>query len=357
VKKRVAVLIPAHNEEAVIKATVESCLPLVGRENVYVVDDGSEDKTSLIARKLIKNVLKIEKNGGKANALNTAITEFDLVENYDFIMPVDSDSVISDNFFKDSLPLFEKDKKLACVVGRVVGRDINWITLYRAFEYEINQAIHKLAQSRINGITVCPGPSTIYRSRVFKRCRYSSDTCTEDMDFTFSIHRKRLGRIVYEPRISVSTQDPKTIGSYIKQLKRWYTGFWQCLTKHNIPFGGQSLDFEAAILANDGILNLILVVMYLLTIPVFIWSKPMALLIPPLTDFFVFMLPMVIYVALKRKKYKVFFFLPHFYFMRLLSSSIFLYSFFRVVLGTDINKRNIWQTERYRIRRKEIWAS
>ncbi len=355
--KKVAVLIPAHNEETVIRVTIESCLSLVGKENVYVVDDGSEDRTSLVARELTENVLRIKKNGGKANALNTAIASFNLVENYDFIMPVDSDSVISENFFEVSLPLFKKDRKLACVVGKVVGRDINWITLYRAFEYEISQAIHKLAQSRINGITVCPGPSTIYRSQVFKKCKYSADTCTEDMDFTFSIHRKKLGKIVYEPRISVSTQDPKTFSSYVKQLRRWYTGFWQCLTKHNVPFGGQSLDFEAALLANDGILNLILVVMYLLTVPVFIWSKPTVLLIPPLTDFFVFMLPMVIYVALKQKKYKAFLFLPHFYFMRLLGSSIFLYSFFRVFLGTDVSKKNTWQTERYQIRRREIWAS
>lgn len=350
-------MIPAHNEEKVIRATIESCIPLVGKENIYVVDDGSSDKTGLIAKGLIKNVLTIQKNRGKATALNTAIVKFGLIENYDFIMPVDSDSIISENFFKDSLPLFEKDKRLVCVVGRVVGRDINWITRYRIFEYEINQTIHKAAQSRINGITVCPGPSTIYRSRVFKKYKYSTDTCTEDMDFTFTIHRKKLGRIIYEPKISVSTQDPKTISSYVKQLRRWYTGFWQCLTKHNVPFGGQPLDFEAALLANDGILNLIFVVMYLITVPVFIWSKPVALLIPPLIDFFVFMLPMVVYVAVKQKKYKVILFLPHFYFMRLLGSSIFLYSFFRVLLGTDVSRKNTWQTERYWIRRREVWAN
>lgn len=353
--EKIAVLIPAHNEEKVIEETIKSVIPLVGGNNVYVVNDGSTDKTGRVARKLVKNVLNL-KNGGKANALNIAINYFSLSDKYEFIMPIDADTIISKNFFKDSLPLFNKDKKIVCIVGKVIGRNINWITKYRSLEYEINQSIHKLAQSRINGVTVCPGPATIYRSSVFKKISYSKLTLTEDMDLTFDIHRKKVGKIVYLPKISVSTQDPKTIKSYLKQIIRWYTGFWQCLVKNNIPFGGQALDFQAALMANDGLMNLIFLITYLISIPLLLKTKPFFVFVPPLIDFLVFMLPMVIYGAIKQNNFKLLLLLPHFYFLRILSSIIFIYSFFRVILGIDRAKKDGWQTERYQIERRKIWA-
>ena len=358
-KGKVAVLIPGHNEEKVIKATIDSCVTLIGNENVYVVDDGSTDKTSKIARKSTKNVLTLKNNVGKAEALNRAIEKFNLTEKYDYIMPVDSDTIVSENFFEKSLNIFDNDKKekIACVVGKVVGRKTNWITTYRSYEYEINQTIHKAAQSLINGITVCPGPSTVYRSKVYKRLKYPQDTLTEDMDFTFYIHRRKLGKIVYEPSITVCTQDPKTIPSYIKQLKRWYTGFWQCITKHNVPFGGQPLDIEAAILATDGILNLFMVFMYFISIPILIHVDPRSLLVPPAIDLMFFMLRTIIFVSVRQKNYKLIFLLPHFYLLRFVSSIMFVYSFFKAIFGTKAITKNIWQTARYAIERRELWAN
>ena len=355
--KNVAIIIPAFNEEAVIKVTLESCIELVGKENVYVVIDKSTDKTPKIAKSMTKNVYKLSKRGGKARALNKVIKKFELTKRYRFIMPVDSDTVVSSDYLVKALDHFSADKNIVAVVGKVNGRKINWITNFRSFEYEINQAIHKKAQSYLGGVTVCTGVSTIYRSKVFSKIKYPLDTFTEDMDLTFQIHRKKLGRIIYEPNISVSTQDPKTIYSYIKQLQRWYSGFWQCINKHHTPFGGQSLDLEVSILATDGILNLFMVLMYMSVLPILIFSMPRALLIPPLIDFFLFMIPMIIYVAIKQKKPIIFLLIPHFYFLRLISSVVFVYSFFRVFLNLNTRDKHLWQTERYKVMKRKVWAN
>jgi poly-beta-1,6-N-acetyl-D-glucosamine synthase len=354
-KNKTAIIIPAYNEETVIKLTIQSCIKLVGKEHVYVVIDQSTDSTPKIAKKLTKNVYEVYKRGGKASALNRGMKKFELTKKYKFIMPVDSDTVVSPDFLSKALKHFEEDKKLVAVVGKVNGRKVNWITSFRSFEYEINQAIHKQAQSLLSGVSVCTGVSTVYRSKVFKKIKYPLDTFTEDMDLTFQIHRNKLGKISYDPNISVSTQDPRTLPSYIKQLSRWYAGFWQCISKHHMPFGAQSLDLETAVLATDGILNLFMVLMYLAVLPILIYSMPRALLIPPLLDFLFFMIPMLSYVAIKQNRPKLFLYIPHFYFLRLISSAIFVYSFFRVILGFGSDNKGLWQTERYKANKKEVW--
>jgi UDP-N-acetylglucosamine---dolichyl-phosphate N-acetylglucosaminyltransferase len=63
------VVIPAHNEEKyleqVISATKKYC------KNIVVVDDGSKDKTSEIAKKKGTQLLKLKVNLGKGAALKT----------------------------------------------------------------------------------------------------------------------------------------------------------------------------------------------------------------------------------------------------------------------------------------------
>ena len=54
-KKNIAVVIPAYNEERTLGKTLSS-LP-VSAEDVYVVDDGSHDMTSVVASRFTDNVL------------------------------------------------------------------------------------------------------------------------------------------------------------------------------------------------------------------------------------------------------------------------------------------------------------
>ena len=177
------------------------------------------------------------------------------------------------------------------------------------------------------------------------------------MDFTFSLHRKNLGKIVFEPTATVITQDPESLKAYIKQVKRWYTGFWQCLTKHNVPWGGKSLDFEAALLAIDGLLNVFLAIFFMALIPFSFFANPTLLTIPLLIDLFFFMLPAIIYVSYKRKTFNIIFFLPHFYLMRFIGSIVFFYSFLNVSLGLDLKLKNVWNTQRYKVNKEEVWVN
>lgn len=359
---KVAFLIPAHNEEKVIGSTIKSVLKLTNSKNIFIVNDGSVDETSKISKKFTKNVLNIYSNLGKAGALNKAIEKFQLVKKYEFIMIVDADCQIDPNFLKEALPVFKKDKhnKIACVVGKVIGNSRNWVTSYRVWEYEVAQTIHKAAQSYLNSIIVCPGPSTIYRSKIFKQIKIPDTTLTEDMDLTFQIHRQKLGSIKFCGKAKVMTQDPATLKDFIRQLDRWYTGFWQCVKKHQIPWGGQPLDAEVGLLATEGLYNGILVAMIVLILPMILIKNPSLLIWPLLFDFCLFVVPTMLLAAIQRKAFGIFKYILPFYGIRLITSFVFLKSFIKVVMGIDLNmnwfKASRYSFEYYRISNSNIFT-
>jgi len=67
--KKVSVLIPAYNEEIGISSVVKTCLNNRNISEVVVIDDGSNDLTSYVARNLGATVLSYGSNRGKAHAL------------------------------------------------------------------------------------------------------------------------------------------------------------------------------------------------------------------------------------------------------------------------------------------------
>lgn len=356
--RKLAILIPAYNEAEVIGNTLASFLKIIKKEDIYVVNDGSKDKTALVAKKYTPNVLTVT-NRGKANALNTAISKFKLTQKYKYLMPMDADTVITKDFLKYTLPILDQDKgkKICGVVGKVVGSTHSWLTTYRLWEYEISQTIHKRAQAHTNSVIVCPGCATVFRSELFKKIQIPQGTLTEDMDLTFLINRNKLGKIEFCSKAIVVTQDPQSLREFIKQIYRWYTGFWQCLIKHNIPWGGQALDIEVALLALEGLFNGLLVLSLILLLPLTILNKPSMLLIPASVDLFAFLLPTMMLTSIRHRIMKIYFYIPHFYFMRLISSVVFFISFLKIVLGHDARAKKSWNTRRYLIKEDKLWLN
>jgi biofilm PGA synthesis N-glycosyltransferase PgaC len=347
--RKLAFLIPAHNEEVVIKNTLTSVLNFSFKKDIYVVDDGSTDGTYKIAKKYTRNVLKLAHNKGKATALNTALEMFDLPKRYEYIMPLDADSRVNKKFIDNVMAIFEKNKgNVICVVGRVMSRKGNWVSAYRMWEYEVAQTIHKNAQEKINAMIVCPGCSTVFRSELFKKIKIPTGTLTEDMDLTFLIYRQRLGKILFSNKLAVKTQDPRTFRDLLKQLDRWYTGFWQCILKHNIPWGGQMLDLEVALLASEGLFGSFIILILIAAIPIVLSIEPDVFIIPITVDFALFVLPTVLYTAIVNKSLYILRYIHYFYFIRAVSSLVFLKSFLKVVLSIDLGM--IWnKATRYTI--------
>ena len=69
----ISIIIPAYNEEDKIKDTLENIKDINEINEVLVIDDGSSDKTTEIAKSVESEKIKVftlDKNRGKGYALN-----------------------------------------------------------------------------------------------------------------------------------------------------------------------------------------------------------------------------------------------------------------------------------------------
>lgn len=137
-KKRLFIVIPAYNEEKTIGKVIED-LHKAGYHSVIVVDDGSKDKTALVAEQTNVIVLKHAVNLGKGAAAKTGC-DFALKQGAQILVLIDADG---QHEAKD-VPRFLKALKGKDVVFgyRDYGRAMPFV--YRIGNRLINFATKKL---------------------------------------------------------------------------------------------------------------------------------------------------------------------------------------------------------------------
>ena len=69
--ERTIVIIPSYNEEKNISKVIEGIKNSISKADIAIIDDGSSDNTSLIARSLGAEVIKLPFNMGYGVALQT----------------------------------------------------------------------------------------------------------------------------------------------------------------------------------------------------------------------------------------------------------------------------------------------
>ncbi len=324
---RLCVLLPAKDERLGIGKTIRSILWTgVPPSDVYVVDDGSSDGTGDIARSLEVNVLRNQKNIGKAHSIRRGAFEFQLVARYDYICLMDADTEVCEHYFEVVSKTFD-DPVVAAVCGRAKSTPHNWLTAYRALAYWMSHAIYKAGQSNMSVITVAPGCASSFRAATFAQLEWNCDTIVEDMDCTIQVHRKRLGKIVYQKDALVSTQDPRTLRDYAKQLYRWDTGTWQTGRKYSMWSGLARIDWEYKLLMGEGLLFAML---YLL-VPLWVVFYPRVALFGVGLDWLV-LIVLSLVCAVCDGRMDVLYCSPLYVVLRFVDCFVFVYSYWKTVV-------------------------
>lgn len=111
-KKKIAVLIPAKNEEKNIKKVI---LGFKKYGKIFVVDDNSIDSTILIAKKFAHKVFKSGNSLGYDGAIRFGISNI-IKDNYkfDYLLTIDADGEHSNRYVK---PIIKKMSNNEIIVG------------------------------------------------------------------------------------------------------------------------------------------------------------------------------------------------------------------------------------------------
>ena len=239
---RVAVLIPAYNEEKVIEQTVRAALASDYRDlRVIVIDDGSSDRTLEVARNAFVReqnsgrVLVLTKpNSGKADALEFGLEH---LEDEEIFIGIDADTVIAGDAISRLVPHFQ-DPKVGAVAGNAkVGNRVNLWTRWQALEYITSQNFERRALNTLGAVSVVPGAIGAWRTSAAREAGgYHTDTVAEDADLTMALLRRGY-RVEYEDTALAYTEAPVNANGLMRQRFRWSFGILQSVWKHRAAFG------------------------------------------------------------------------------------------------------------------------
>ena len=330
-KLKISILIPCHNEELGIRQCIQSCLNQTRKpDQILVVNDGSTDGSAAVLKEFgdaIEGVTLPRATGNKSFAQEKGLKFI----TGDAFIATDGDTLLDERFVE----LIEKDledPEVAAVSGYVVSRKYNWLTACRELDYVIGQDLHKVAQSNINFLFVIPGCAGVFRTKLFKKfINFDHDTLTEDLDFTYRLHKQCL-TIKYNRQARAYTQDPVTLGAYINQMRRWYAGGWQNLIKHFGVVNRPTNALELSLMYIEGLIfSAALFIFPIINLNFFKFF---------IAPYFLFMLIIGTYAAFARKRPDLIIYAPFYVLLVFVNSYIFLEQFVKEIIFRNSNR--VW---------------
>lgn len=230
-------IIPAHNEETVIKNLVDS---LVNQDypkelyDIYVIADNCSDATAEIAKDAGAIVYKRfdEVNKTKGFALNWFLQQ-KIEENadYDALCVFDADNIVDKNFIKNM------NKKLCQGEEIVQGyRDIknptdSWISGGYAIFYWMMNRFYHLARYNLGLSPLINGTGFMVKFDLLKPNGWQTKTLTEDIEFSL-INIAAGRKLGWSTDAIVYDEQPVGFSQSWSQRSRWTVGHLQCMKEY-----------------------------------------------------------------------------------------------------------------------------
>ena len=129
-EEKIITVIPAYNEEKRISHVIKECLKF--SDKVIVIDDGSVDSTSYVARTTGALVVKQKQNYGKGRAIRTAIN---ILKNYnaEVIVFIDADGQDNPGFIPKLVAPILRGKADLVIGSRFIQGGKSAIPSYKVF--------------------------------------------------------------------------------------------------------------------------------------------------------------------------------------------------------------------------------
>lgn len=232
---RIALVIPAHNEETCIGETltsVQACHNAVDNESIYVIADNCTDTTSEIAAGFGVQVFERSNDTlrGKGYALNFAFSKI-LKKNYDAIVVIDADTTVDTNLFDTFRDLFADGESAGQAKYRVKNADAGirprlMNIAFLAFNY-----LRPLGRDNVGLSVGILGNGFGLTTALIKKVPYDSFSIVEDLEYHLRLissgHSVRfLSNTTVWSDMPVSGADAQS------QRERWEGGRLRMLSDH-----------------------------------------------------------------------------------------------------------------------------
>jgi cellulose synthase/poly-beta-1,6-N-acetylglucosamine synthase-like glycosyltransferase len=241
----VTVILPAHNEEKIIKKAIESLLnqSYWNTEIIICLDNCTDGTEQIINDNFADNysvkVFKsVENKNKKAGALNQLFSYY-FKSMGKYILVMDADTILHHNAIFESVKFLNINKSNGAVcssAGLIKGEKTNLLWQLQNIEYGLSDSVH---QEKQGNIFCCRGMYSMYRkcalNQIIKERKFlfDNDSITEDYELTLML-KKYNWEISSNKKIKAYTDVPLTIKELWIQRIRWTTGGFLDLINHKL---------------------------------------------------------------------------------------------------------------------------
>ena len=224
-----ALLIPAHDESAVIAGALASVSALdypPQNRAVFVVADNCTDDTAAIARSASATVYErhAPDERAKGYALRWLLERLrDDHLTFDAYVILDADSHLSANFLREMAASLAGGAQVAQAQYRVQNEDGSWLAGLRAVAFALFNHLRPLGRARFGWSAGLKGNGMCFSRAVIERYGWEAYSLAEDAEFHIRLLKAGI-RVAYAPAAIVAAEMPVSLQQARSQQARWERG-------------------------------------------------------------------------------------------------------------------------------------
>jgi 1,2-diacylglycerol 3-beta-glucosyltransferase len=225
----VDIFISAHNEEGVIKETLQELLKIDYPElKIYAINDRSQDRTSIEMQEVADiaegKIIVINRPDsafpGKSAALNDALK----ISDAEIICVLDADARIEPDFLHNMVKNFSDPLVGAAQAQKVISNpEVNLLTRCQYHEYAMDTYL-QVGRDSIRGAVELRGNGQLVRRDSLEDVGgWNEETLTDDLDLSTCLHVNGWD-IRFSSENKVYEEGVPSFEGFIKQRRRWAEG-------------------------------------------------------------------------------------------------------------------------------------
>ncbi|WP_166241265.1 glycosyltransferase family 2 protein [Paenibacillus turpanensis] len=239
-QKSFAVLVAAHNEEAVVGALIENLKQLNYPKNLYDVfvicdncTDGTADVTrALGAQAMERNVPNLR---GKGYAIEWMLKKlWKMPRSYDGVVILDADNLVHEDYLSEMNNDLCRGSRVIQAYLDTKNPEDSWITAAYGVTYWYCNRLWQMPRRNLKMANFLGGTGMCFESQLLKEMGWGATSLVEDLEFTMRcVERGIYPTFNYNAR--VYDEKPLTFKASARQRLRWMQGHFDVARRYFFP--------------------------------------------------------------------------------------------------------------------------